>query len=131
MASKAPSRFERKGISLIRLFHIFSDDEIVRIRVESKIWSDGPRCPYCQSANIQANITHQSMTHRYRDCPNKPRFSVKTNTVMESSKLGLQVWAIACILFATGLKGISSMKLYRDLEVTQKTAWFLAQRLRK
>ena len=131
MASKAPGRSERKRISILRLIRMFPDDNVARIWFESKLWPDGPRCPNCGSANIQSNIAHKSMTHRSQDCPKKLRFSVKTNTVMASSKLNLQIWAIACFLFATGLKGIASMKLYRDLEVTQKTAWFLAQRLRK
>ena len=50
---------------------------------------------------------------------------------MESSKLGYQVWAIAIYLLTTGLKGASSMKLHRDLNITQKSAWHLAHRIRK
>ena len=58
-------------------------------------------------------------------------FSLKTGTVMQGSKLGYQVWAIATYLLTTNIKGISSMKLHRDLGVTQKTAWHLAHRLRE
>ena len=58
-------------------------------------------------------------------------FSLKTGNVMEGSKLGYRTWAIAVYLVTTSLKGVSSMKLHRDLEVTQKTAWHLAHRLRK
>lgn len=71
------------------------------------------------------------MTHRCRECPGKTRFSLKTGTVMESSKLDYQTWAIALYLVMTGLKGTSSMKLHRDLEITQKSAWHLAHRIRK
>ena len=49
---------------------------------------------------------------------------------MQGSKLGYQVWAMAIYLLATNLKGVSSMKLHRDLDVTQKTAWHLAHRIR-
>ena len=49
---------------------------------------------------------------------------------MESSKIGYQDWAIAQFLLTTSLKGVSSMKLHRDLGITQKAAWFLAHRLR-
>ena len=52
MASKAPSRSERKGISLIRLFRMFSDDGAARIWFESRIWPDGQHSPYCGSDNI-------------------------------------------------------------------------------
>ena len=50
---------------------------------------------------------------------------------MQSSKLGYQKWAIAIYLVATNLKGISSMRLHRELKVRQPTAWHLAQRIRE
>ena len=50
---------------------------------------------------------------------------------MQGSPLGYQIWVVAIYLLTTSLKGQSSMKLHRDLEVTQKTAWFLAHRIRK
>ena len=50
---------------------------------------------------------------------------------MEASNLGFQIWAIAMYLMSTSLKGVSSMHLHRDLEITQKSAWHLAMRLRK
>ena len=50
---------------------------------------------------------------------------------MQSSKLGYQVWAIAIYLMSTSLKGVSSMKLHRDLDIAQKNAWHLAHRIRK
>ena len=71
------------------------------------------------------------MTHRCRDCDGRPMFSLKTGNIMEGSKLGYQAWAIAIYLVATNLKGVSSMKLHRDLEITQQSAWHLAHRLRK
>ena len=50
---------------------------------------------------------------------------------MQSSNLGYRVWAIAMYLMTTGIKGAASMKLHRDLGITQKTAWHLAHRLRE
>ena len=67
----------------------------------------------------------------YRCCPCRRYFSVKTGTVMESSSLGCQTWAVAIYLLTTGLKGQSSMKLHRDLGITQKNAWHLAHRIRQ
>ena len=58
------------------------------------------------------------------------RFSVKTGTIMQSSKVGYQNWVFAMYLMTTNLKGISSMKLHRELGITQKSAWHLAHRLR-
>ena len=57
-------------------------------------------------------------------------FSVRTGTVMHRSKVGFQDWLVASFLVMTSLKGVSSVKLHRDLGITQRTAWFLAQRLR-
>ena len=50
---------------------------------------------------------------------------------MEGSNLGYQTWAVASYLLTTNLKGVSSLKLHRDLGITQKSAWHLAHRLRK
>ena len=91
-------------------------------------WRDGPACPHCQSHNVQSGAAHPSMPYRCRGCGK--RFSVRTGSVMAESKLGYQVWAIAIYLLTTGLKGVSSMKLHRDLGITQKSAWHLAHRIR-
>ena len=49
---------------------------------------------------------------------------------MHASNLSYQKWAIAVYLVTTSLKGVSSMKLRRDLKVTQKTAWYMLHRIR-
>ena len=58
-------------------------------------------------------------------------YSVKTDSIMHSSKLGYQKWAIAIYLCVTHPKGISSHQLSKDLGITQKTAWHLGHRIRK
>ena len=55
---------------------------------------------------------------------------MKTGTVMQGAKLGYLDWAIAIYLVTTNLKAVSAMKLHRDLEITQKSAWHLLHRLR-
>ena len=57
--------------------------------------------------------------------------SVKTGTALEASHVSLRKWAFAVHLEVTSLKGVSSMKLHRDLGVTPKTAWFMLHRLRE
>ena len=71
------------------------------------------------------------MPYRCREKECAKRFSVRTKTPMESSKLGFQVWAVALYQVTTNLKGVSSMKLHRDLGITQRSAWFLAHRLQE
>ena len=56
---------------------------------------------------------------------------MKTNTVMEGSNLGYQTWALAIYLIVTNLKGVASLKLHRELGITQKSAWHLNHRLRE
>ena len=131
MAHKGPEKANREGISLTKLIRMFPDDDAARVWFEKQIWPNCPNCPYCGSLNVQANIKHKTMTHRCRDCDGRPMFSLKTSNIMEGSKLGYQKWAIAIYLVTTSLKGVSSMKLHRDLETTQKSAWHLAHRLRK
>ena len=131
MPQKAPGKSHRKGISLAKLMRMFPNDDAAREWFESRIWPSGPYCPRCGSFNVQSGIRHKTMTHRCRECEGKPRFSLKTGNIMEGSKLGYQQWAIAIYLVMTHLKGVSSMKLHRDLEITQKSAWHLAHRIRK
>ena len=131
MSQKAPGKAYRQGLSLIELMDLFPDDDAARAWFEAVRWPNGPVCPYCGSKNVQSGIKHKTMTHRCRSCSDKRMFTLKTGTVMQSSKLGYRTWAIAIYLLTTSLKGVSSMKLHRDLKVTQKTAWHLAHRLRK
>ena len=131
MAKNAPGRAHRKGLTLIQICDMFPTDAAAYACFAQERWPDGPFCPTCGSFNVQADIKHKTMTHRCRECPNKRMFSLKTGTIMKATKLSYRTWAIAVYLVTTNLKGVSSMKLHRDLGVTQKTAWYLAHRIRK
>ena len=131
MAHKAPGKSYRKGLSLVEIIKMFPDNETAEQWFIKTRWPNGPRCPHCDCDRVQYPITHRTMTHRCKANGCRKRFSVRTGTVMESSNLPYQDWAIAIYLFATNLKGVSSMKLRRDLGRTQKTAWHLAHRLRQ
>ena len=78
---------------------------------------------------MQERPTRRPQPYRCRAC--RRDFSVKTDTLMHSSPLGLQTWALAIFLCSTHLKGVASMKPHRDLGVTQKTAWHLVHRIRE
>ena len=131
MAQKAPGKSYRKGITLADVVSMFPDNATAEAWIAEGRWPDGPFCSTCKTFNVQANIKHKTMTHRCRECPGKPMFSLKTGTVMQGSNLGYRVWAIATYLMTTNIKGISSMKLHRELGITQRSAWHLAHRLRK
>ena len=131
MAHKAPGKHYRKGMTLLDVAEMFGDEEKARAWIAEQRWPDVPYCPHCGSVNVQSNIKHKTMTHRCRDCEGKPMFSLKTGTVMGGSNLKYRAWAVGIYLFTTNIKGISSMKLHRELGIGQKAAWFMLHRLRK
>ncbi|MDE0534298.1 MAG: IS1595 family transposase [Albidovulum sp.] len=97
--------------------------------MEGTDWTpEGRFCPHCGSTNTREEKNRKPMPFRRKDC--RGHFSVKHGTVMQSSRLGLQMWAIG-IYLATGIKGTASMKIYRDIGLRQATAWFLMQRIRE
>ena len=109
---------------------MFRDENTARDWIASQRWPDGSHCPRCGSFNVQSSIKHRTMTHRCRDCEGKPMFSIKTGTVMEGSNLKYRAWAVGIYLFTTNIKGVSSMRLHRELGISQKAAWFMLHRLR-
>ena len=121
----------RKGISLVELLRMFPDDAAAERFFTETRWPSGPHCPYCGSVNVLTGAKHKTMPYRCREKECRKRFSVRTRTIMEASNLGFQTWALATYLLMTSLKSVSSMKLSRDLKITQKSAWFLAHRLRE
>ncbi|MXW46341.1 MAG: IS1595 family transposase [Gammaproteobacteria bacterium] len=130
MTKKAPGKFERKGLTIIDLFRMFPDDEAAEKWFEDQRWPDGHKCcTDCGSMNYAVVANRRPMPYRCRDC--RSYFSVKKGTVMQSSKIGLQKWLFAMYMMSTSLKGAASMKVYRELGITQKTAWFLTQRIRE
>lgn len=130
MIKKAPGRSDRHGISVMELFQMFPNEAAARKWLEDIRWPEGKRhCAHCGSLTTSAVKSEKPMPYHCGDC--REYFSVKTGTVMQSSKVPLQKWVIAMYLLSTSLKGVSSMKLHRDLGMTQKTAWLLAQKIRQ
>jgi transposase-like protein len=92
-------------------------------------WPDGKvRCPHCQSDKV----TYLPSGRVWRCAVKHPlqKFSLKLGTVLEDSPIGLEKWLPAMWLIANAKNGISSWELHRALGVTQKTAWFMLQRIR-
>ncbi len=126
---KGPGRSHRKGLTLVAITRMVPNDATAEAWIAEVRWPHGPHCPHCQSENVQSGARHPSMAYRCRSC--RKFFSVRTGTVMQNSNLGAQVWDLATYLLMTGLQGQSSMKLHRDLGITQKSAWHLAHRIRE
>ena len=129
MARKGPGKAHREGLTVIELFKLYPDDEAAERWFEVQRWPEGRFCPDCGSTNTVAVKNRKPMPYRCRDC--RGHFSVRKGTVMQSSKVGLQKWIIALYMMTTGIKGTSSMKIYREIGIRQGTAWFLMQRIRE
>ena len=112
----------------MQLCDMFPTEESARKWFETCVWPDGRYCPQCGSTRTH-DAGHNHMPYRCSDC--RSYFSVKTGTVMHMSRLPLRKWVFAIYLHLTSLKGVSSMKLHRDIGVPQKTAWYMLQRIRK
>lgn len=126
---KASGRSERKGISLLELMEMFPDEKAACRWFETIRWPDGERfCPRCGCMNSCEVKNRKPMPYWCPDC--RSYFSVKTGTTMQRSRLPLRKWVFALHLSTTNLKGVSSMKLHRDLRITQSAAWYMQQRIR-
>jgi transposase-like protein len=90
-------------------------------------WGRHILCPYCKADKIY-NVAG---TQPYKCATCQRKFTAKTGTIMEGSHVEIRTWLLAMYLMGTSRKGISSIQLAKDLGVTQKTAWFMAQRIRE
>ena len=129
MAKKAPGKHYRKGVTITQLIRMFPDNATAEAWFIQQRWPNGVHCLKCGADNIQERATRKPQPYRCRDC--RKDFSTKTGTLMQGSNLGFQKWAIAIYLMTTGIKGVSSMRLHRELGITQKSAWFMEHRIRE
>ncbi|MGH7953031.1 MAG: IS1595 family transposase, partial [Limisphaerales bacterium] len=119
-----------KTITEFKTLTDFTDyfcDEAVCVKhfTESR-FRDGEYCPHCQHDKIYKCANGK----RYQCAKCKQDFTIRTGTVFGESKLPLRKWYMAVYLLSTTSKGISSVQLAKHIGVTQKTAWFMAHRIR-
>ena len=125
----APGKSHRKGITLLELTRMFPDEQTATVWFERHVWSDGRGCGHCGSIETRPVPNAKPMPYWCTDC--RSYFSVRTGTILERSHVSLRKWAFAMYLELTSLKSISSMKLHRDIGVSQPTAWFMLHRIRE
>ena len=114
---------------MLELTELFPDETSAESWFEETYWPNGRCCGRCGSLNTRKVKNRRPMPYWCKDC--RKYFSVRIGTALESSRLPLRKWAFAVYIYVTNLKSVSSMKLSRDLKVTQKTAWFMLHRLRE
>ncbi len=115
--------------TLLEAVTFFSDPEVAWAYAVKNRWPNGVACPRlgCGSASVQVIATRKKW--RCKDC--KRQFSVRVNSIFESSLIPLTKWLPAVWLLANTKNGTSSHELGRALGVTQKTAWFMLHRIRE
>ena len=129
MAKKAPGKAHREGVTVVQLMDMFPTEEAATGWFESVIWDGERHCGKCGSVNTREVPNAKPMPYWCTDC--RSYFSVRTGTPIARSNVPLRKWAIAIYLCLTSLKSVSSMKLHRDIGVSQRTAWFMLHRIRE
>ncbi len=117
-------------VSAFSIFKKFPDNEAARLYLEERRWHGEPVCPHChQHDRITVRGGKRQGYYRCRACCKE--FTVRTGTIFERSHVDLHKWIFAMYILVTARKGISSLQLAKEIGVTQKTAWFVLQRLRE
>jgi transposase-like protein len=111
--------------SLLDLVKAFPDEDTCFTHLEQLRWNGEVVSPFDAASKV-----YKCAGHKWK-CKNTNRyFTVKTGTIFEDTKIPLVKWFMALYIFSSHKKGISSHQLARDIDVTQKTGWFLLHRLR-
>jgi len=113
-------------LSTYELMQRFPDEPTATSYLEKMVWPDGPVCPLCKGRRV--NPRKAPGWHNCADC--RRDFTVRVGTIFHRSHVPLHKWLYAMYLVVTSRKGVSSMQLSKEIGVTQKTAWFLLQRIR-
>ena len=116
-------------ISTLQFMARFPDEQAAREHVERLRWGGSPLCVHCGSGRIAHVKNERPQPYRCRAC--RKHFSVRTGTLFHSAKVPLRTCLYAIYLLTVTKKGISSCQLAREVGVSQKTAWYLAHRIRE
>jgi transposase-like protein len=106
----------------------FADSDNCLNYLVARRWKDGVVCPTCGSREVSFMPSRRVWQCKGRHA--KCQFSVKVGTVFEESPIGLDKWLTAMWMMANCRNGVSSWEIHRTLGVTQKSAWFMLQRIR-
>jgi len=129
MPSKKQHYEPIRDISVYEFMQRIPDDEVAENYLVQLRWRGEVECPHCQSKRISVTKDRKPQPYRCKDC--RKHFSVRTNTVMAQSNIGLHKFLYAVYLMSVHRKGIASLQLAREIGISQKSAWYLGMRIRK
>jgi len=112
--------------SILELLQTFQNEQDCINHLEELRWEGYVVSPFDTTSKV-----YKCKNNRYRCVNSGKYFNVKTNTIFDNTKISLQKWFLAIWLITFNKKNISSFRLAKDLDVTQKTAWLILQRIKK
>jgi transposase-like protein len=114
--------------TLIEAVKYFAKPENQLSYLVARRWPKGVTCPVCGSDKVHYDRTRMG----WRCATKHPmrKFTLKTGTIFEDSPLGLDKWLPTVWMITNCKNGVSSWEIHRAIGVTQKTAWFMLQRVR-
>jgi transposase-like protein len=116
-------------MNLLTIFSRFPDQEACIEYLERVRWGDQPYCPHCGATNV-ARKSESERIGRWNCHGCNSSFNVLSNTIFEKTRLPLQKWFLAIGILVNAKKSVSSGQLARDLDMNQKSAWYMQQRIR-
>ncbi len=117
----APGRNNRMGLTVMQLLELIPDEATAEKWFENALWglTRGRHCGHCGSTDTFPTLSGRPLKYRCRTCGK--HFNVKTGTFLQRTRTTLRKWVYAIYLMVPNLKGISSMKIHREMDVTQRT----------
>lgn len=122
-----------KKLNLSTLSKLFSDEDKARELLETMRWGDGVVCPHCDAERaykIEPKEGSKTRKGLWKCAICRKQFTVTVGTIFEGSRIPLSKWLMALHLICSSKKGISALQLSRNLDLTYKSAWFMAHRIR-
>ena len=116
-------------VGIMQLLQLFSTERKAIKWLEKARWNNEPVCPHCGGLENIVPAKSKKFAYWHKDC--REHFTVKTNSIMHSSKLPTGKWIVAMYLVVTGRKGISSLQLSKELDISQKSAWHILHKIRE
>ena len=117
-------------ISAFEFMQMFPDEQSAIVHLENVRWGGEIECPHCLvKGRASSRQSKRIWQYRCKSC--RKDFTVRTGTIFERTHIKFHKWLYAIYLLLTAGKGISSLQLSKEIGITQKSAWFLLQRLQE
>ena len=126
-------------LNLVKLASEYSDNDKARSLLETLRWPNGPLCPHCKNDGKaksiytilpKADSKRPARKGLYKCGACRKQFTVTVGTIFEDSHIPIGKWLMAIFLLCSSKKGMSAHQLHRMLDITYKSAWFMAHRIR-